>query len=351
MSSSKPRRYLFISYAREDEASVREFLNFLSKELKTREVPVDIWQDVDQLQPGVSWQSAIRDALNQSIGLLVFVSNAAMSSAFVRQELEAMLSLTDRLIVPVILEHVTYLPPKLRARQWLDLSTAVRDPSRLHAEAARLAEVIAGNFLSFGDRPPLTERMAAKLADFAASTIRKVAAPIDAGTSTPIAPSVFVVHGHNSDTRDLVCTQLRNFGIEPIVLSQQLGQSQSLLQKFLKVSERANFAVVVLSSDDYGASLVQYDAPGVADRALKFRARQNVILELGFFYGRLGWENVFVLQPRPLRVFPDFERPSDLAGAVFDEIDSEGLWRSTLAERLRSAGFDIRFPGMNTGQT
>ena len=62
--------------------------------------------------------------------------------------------------------------------------------------------------------------------------------------------------------------------------------SLSLFQKVMLVGSRAKFAVVLLSSDDYGASRRQYDAEGVADRALQFRARQNVVLELGFFYGR-----------------------------------------------------------------
>jgi predicted nucleotide-binding protein len=84
-----------------------------------------------------------------------------------------------------------------------------------------------------------------------------------------------------------------------------------------------------------------YDEPGVADRALQFRARQNVMHELGFFYGRLGWENVFVIQRKPDRVFPNFERPSDLDGAVFDAMDSSGKWREALAARLSEAGFRL----------
>jgi len=80
----------------------------------------------------------------------------------------------------------------------------------------------------------------------------------------------------------------------------------------------------------------------VGDKALQFRARQNVILELGFFYGYLGWENVFVIHRAPPRVFPNFERPSDLDGAVFDAIDVDGKWRETLRRRLAEAGFKIR---------
>lgn len=124
--------HLFVSYARSDEGAVRSFLIPLKEELKRMAVPVDIWQDVDQLQPGVSWQGAIRDALASSVGLLVFVSPTAMASNRVRSELPAMLSLSDRLIVPIILEHTDSLPQSLKDRQWVDLSESLQNARRLH---------------------------------------------------------------------------------------------------------------------------------------------------------------------------------------------------------------------------
>jgi predicted nucleotide-binding protein len=114
-----------------------------------------------------------------------------------------------------------------------------------------------------------------------------------------------------------------------------------LLQKFLKFAADAKFAIVILSADDRGASRLQYDAQGVGNLALQFRARQNVILELGFFYGLLGWENVFVLYRPPDQVYPNFERPSDIDGAVFDSMDSKGAWRESLAQKLVEAGFSL----------
>jgi predicted nucleotide-binding protein len=65
-----------------------------------------------------------------------------------------------------------------------------------------------------------------------------------------------------------------------------------------------------------------------------------VILELGFFYGRLGWENVFVLHQEPDRVFPNFERPSNLDGVVFDSI-SDPAWQRSLGTKLAAAGFQL----------
>jgi predicted nucleotide-binding protein len=135
---------------------------------------------------------------------------------------------------------------------------------------------------------------------------------------------------------------LHELGIQTVVLSKIGGSAQSLFQKFLSFSTNARFAIVILSADDFGASRIQYESPSVGDRALQFRARQNVVLELGFFYGYLGWEHVFVLYRNPDRVFPNFERPSDLDGVVFDTIDENGEWRSSLADKLAKAGFRIQ---------
>ena len=85
----------------------------------------------------------------------------------------------------------------------------------------------------------------------------------------------------------------------------------------------------------------QFESPGVGERALQFRARQNVILELGFFYGYLGWESVFVLCKDPNQAYPNFERPSDLDGVVFDVVDATGEWKNLLRSRLAEAKFCI----------
>lgn len=133
---------------------------------------------------------------------------------------------------------------------------------------------------------------------------------------------------------------LTSVDVEPVVLSRRGESAQSLFQKFMAVASKAKFAFVLLGSDDYGASRRQYDAEGVRDRALQFRARQNVVLELGFFYGRLGWENVFVVYEAPDQVFPNFERPSDLDGVIFDAM-SDAAWQTNLKARLAKAGFAI----------
>lgn len=152
------------------------------------------------------------------------------------------------------------------------------------------------------------------------------------------------MHGHDTQALAKLENYLASVCITAVVLSRQDESPQSLFQKFMSVAAHARFAIVLLSADDYGASRRQYDAVGVGDRALQFRARQNVILELGFFYGRLGWENVFVVRQDPNQVFPNFERPSDLDGVVFDSM-SDVAWQKKLGARLSAADFVLARTG------
>jgi predicted nucleotide-binding protein len=84
------------------------------------------------------------------------------------------------------------------------------------------------------------------------------------------------------------------------------------------------FAVVLLTPDDEGRKI---------DGNLQFRARQNVMLELGYFIGRLGRSNVCALTRGSV------ELPSDFAGIVYQAM--EDGWRAAVARELADAGFEI----------
>ena len=86
------------------------------------------------------------------------------------------------------------------------------------------------------------------------------------------------------------------------------------------------FAVVLLTADDTG---------GLKGEPLGDRARQNVILELGYFIARLGRSRVLVLKRGDLDV------PSDLGGVVYQAYDDGGGWKTVLGQELKAAGFDI----------
>lgn len=137
---------------------------------------------------------------------------------------------------------------------------------------------------------------------------------------------VFVVHGQNDDARIEVVRELNELGLEPIVLHEQPNMGRHLLTKFIEEAELVTFAVVLMTDDDVG---------GIKDKKLKPRARQNVILELGYFLAHLGQPRVCAL------ISPGLETPSDFDGIVYIHIDDGGTWKAELARELRAADMPI----------
>jgi predicted nucleotide-binding protein len=322
-------RYFFVSYARQDFPRVEPILEGL------RARGISLWQDTAELRPGENWAEPIAQALRGAAGMILFVSRASMSSPVVRQELATMTYMARGLVIPVFLEPVAHLPVQLMRLQHLDLG--MTGPA-LQQGIDRLVGVIR-DALARGVQTGTG--MAEEEIDELASSIVEEKRGTRAAPPSGTPDTVFIVHGHDHQVLAEVEAYLAGVGIRSIVLTKMANQEQSLFQKFLTWSEEVRFAVVLLSADDWGASRKQYEAPGVAEKALRFRARQNVILELGFFYGYLGWENVFVLVKAPEQVYPDFERPSDLDGVPFDTVDAAGRWKEVLAQRLRKAGFAL----------
>jgi predicted nucleotide-binding protein len=308
------------------------------REYHLRAIDLEVWIDVDDLTPGENWATEISKALRNSIGLLIFISPAAMKSDWVNREILAAMEHPDRFVIPVILHKVQNLPPTLSNRQWLDLSDQWDKPD-LPRIATNIAQATLKHLGTVGANPPVSRTEAPIIAGPMAQQARAEMDVDFVGVSAP--NSVFLVHGHDSAALDIVETYITSLGVKTFVLSRTGRGVQSLLQKFFKSAADARFAIVILSPDDIGSSRIQYEADGVGDRALQFRARQNVILELGFFYGHLGWERVFVLYKPPEKVHPNFERPSDIDGAVFDSLDASGSWRESLARKLLDAGFHL----------
>jgi predicted nucleotide-binding protein len=333
------KRYVFVSYSRHDVERVRPLVEAVKREIEKRGLPVELWMDVSHLHPGERWDASIADALQSSIGFLFFVSPHSMESGWVRREIEVAAAAPDRLIIPVLLAPPSQmsLPPVLETRQWTDLSG--RSSREKNARAAsEISESIALFLETTPEPSPAVSR--AETHALAAGIAREVRGDVGRSSREVEPNSVFVVHGHDTEGLAMLEEYLASVGVETVVLSRRNESPQSLFQKFISLASKANFAVVLLTADDYGASRRQYEADGVGDRALKFRARQNVILELGFFYGLLGWESVFVMQQEPNRVFPDFELPSDLGGVVFASM-ADLSWKQKLSAKLAEAGFAL----------
>ena len=126
-------------------------------------------------------------------------------------------------------------------------------------------------------------------------------------------PKIFIVHGHDSSK----VLQLKNYlqntlslG-EPIILHEKPQLGRTILEKFEQYAITVDIVFVLLTPDDKVVS------PEDADL---YRGRQNVIFELGFFFGALGRHSgrVVLLHEGPV------ELPSDILGLVNIDI-SEGI--------------------------
>jgi predicted nucleotide-binding protein len=65
------------------------------------------------------------------------------------------------------------------------------------------------------------------------------------------------------------------------------------------------------------------------------RARQNVVLELGYFVGKLTRARVAVLFKGSV------ELPSDYHGVLYIQMDDGDGWKLRLAKELKQAGMDV----------
>jgi predicted nucleotide-binding protein len=136
---------------------------------------------------------------------------------------------------------------------------------------------------------------------------------------------VFVVHGSDEAARESTARFLTTLDLTPIVLHEQASEGRTLVEKLEQYGEVA-FAVVLLTPDDVG---------GTTPDTLRARARQNVVLELGYFLGRLERKRVCALYKG------DLELPSDYMGVVYVPLDTAGGWRLHLAKELKAAGLHV----------
>jgi predicted nucleotide-binding protein len=139
---------------------------------------------------------------------------------------------------------------------------------------------------------------------------------------------VFIVHGHNEDKKNTVARYIDNLGLTPVVLHEQANKGRTIIEKFVDFSN-VSFAIVLITYDDLGCDKEIYKSK----KNLEYRARQNVIFELGFFVGKLGREKVCVLYEK------DVVFPSDYKGVIYYSFQDD--WKLEIAKELKASGINI----------
>lgn len=148
-------------------------------------------------------------------------------------------------------------------------------------------------------------------------------------SATARSNRVFVVHGHDNEMKQAVARTIERVGLEAVILHEQLKRGRTIIEQ-IERNSAVGFAVVLLAPDDIG-----YAAANGPDAA-RPRAQQNVILELGYFAGKLGRENVVALHRG------NIEFPSDYDGVLYTLYDGDsGAWRGELVAELKDSGYDV----------
>ncbi len=137
--------------------------------------------------------------------------------------------------------------------------------------------------------------------------------------------NVFIVHGHNASARTQLSSLISSFGLHPVVLTEESERGMTVIEKFEYHAPLCSFAFALLTPDD--------KAVESADGNSRWRARQNVIFELGWFMAKLGRARVVVLCQG------EIEMLSDLHGLIYLPFQ-ENILEVTprLAAALRDAG-------------
>lgn len=152
--------------------------------------------------------------------------------------------------------------------------------------------------------------------------------PIKQNTNT----KVFVVYGHDETARNHLEAMLRRWGLEPLILDQLPSEGQTIIEKLEKYTADVHFAVVLATPDDEGNRAGREDEKA-------YRARQNVVLELGMLLSRLGRSRVAII----LKQQANMERPSDIQGLIYipfiDNLQKEA--GTILAKEMAAQGYHI----------
>lgn len=164
----------------------------------------------------------------------------------------------------------------------------------------------------------------------AESAASHAAASADAPVSQQRSPkrSVFLVHGHDERYLAEAESFLRKLKLSVTVLRDQPSRGQTIIEKFEQHGGEADFAVVLLTPDDFGRSKAE------AEGVLRPRARQNVVMELGWFLAKLKRSHVCALHGGRV------ELPSDFSGVLYVSLD-DSSWKYLLAKELRAAGLPV----------
>jgi predicted nucleotide-binding protein len=164
--------------------------------------------------------------------------------------------------------------------------------------------------------------------DFAEGPTAALAPPDHASA---VGNEVFVVHGRDRGVRAEVEALLRRLDLEPIILEDRPNKGlPTVIEKLERETLPTGYAIVILSPEDWRRGAGEEAWPDGPNSA-----RENVLIELGYFIGKLDRDHVTALHKLGA------ELPSDVLGVAYTPLDDGGAWRYKIANELREAGYDV----------
>lgn len=307
---------VFISHASEDKDAVARPLAE-----KLKELGITVWLDEFALKIGDSLRQSIDRGLSEARFGVAVISPHFLKKEWPQLELNALVAKETGAGSPVVLpvwhnisaKEVNEKSPLLADR------LAVSTENGIEEVAKKLAEAIV--LQTQRDSIEFSQKI-----EEAVSSLSKE----DRDRRPPkkdLPDEVFIVHGHDVAARESVARFVDKIGAKSIILDEQASQGLTIIEKF-EQHAKVKFAIVLLTPDDAAYSVGQPDN-------VRFRARQNVVFEMGFFLGKFGREGICVLHKG------NIEFPSDVSGIVYIEMDSAHGWRIYLARELKKAGVRI----------
>ncbi|MCE3279282.1 MAG: putative nucleotide-binding protein containing TIR-like domain [Bacteroidetes bacterium] len=190
--------------------------------------------------------------------------------------------------------HKFILPVLLNFAKWnktkLDYTGVIANLKKIGLEQANVLN-FAKDFKKIRDsKPDKVEDVKIKLAQLPNIIIN--------------SKKIFVVHGHDDNSRHELCNILKDeFKLEPVVMQKEPNKSlDTIISKFERLASDCSAAIVLFTPDDIVGT--------------KKRPRQNVIFELGYFLGKFQEEHdrkIIVLKKGDLEVL------SDISGVIYLE--------------------------------
>jgi hypothetical protein len=143
-------------------------------------------------------------------------------------------------------------------------------------------------------------------------------------------PRMLIIHGRSDDWKQLREWLHGELHLSRVtVMGEEVAVGQSMPEKFEELASAVDGAIAVATPDDEGRLRVD------GASALQTRARQNVWLEVGWFWGRLGRRRVMILCREEIEV------PSDLRGVELYRYQSDPTDRASeiglFVNRLKSS--------------